>query len=71
MSELGGFSGQDVISALLRMGFTWLRTKGSHAVLRHGEKVCVVPLHRELAVGTLRSILRQADIVPEDFLKNI
>ena len=30
---------------------------------------CVVPLHRELAVGTLRGILRQAKVNSEDFLK--
>jgi predicted RNA binding protein YcfA (HicA-like mRNA interferase family) len=27
----------------------------------------IVPLHRELARGTLRSILRQAELTPEEF----
>jgi predicted RNA binding protein YcfA (HicA-like mRNA interferase family) len=29
----------------------------------------VVPLHRELALGTLRGILRQAGISPDDFIE--
>ena len=70
MPELGGWSGREVIAVLQKMGFVWIRTKGSHAVLRSGGKVCVVPLHDELAVGTLRGILRQAEISPSEFLGN-
>ena len=70
MPELRGFSGQTVIAILQRMGFVWCRTKGSHTVLRRDGAVCVVPLHGELAVGTLRVVLRQAGISPEEFLKN-
>ena len=70
MPELRGFSGQTVITILQRMGFVWCRTKGSHAVLRRDMSVCVVPLHSELAVGTLRGILRQAGVFPEEFLDN-
>jgi predicted RNA binding protein YcfA (HicA-like mRNA interferase family) len=32
---------------------------------------CVVPLHRELAEGTLRGILKQARLTPEEFLENL
>jgi predicted RNA binding protein YcfA (HicA-like mRNA interferase family) len=55
-----------------------MRQKGSHVVLRRqspnpesgGARVtCVVPLHhRDLAVGTLASILRQAGIDAETFI---
>ncbi|MEI6451254.1 MAG: type II toxin-antitoxin system HicA family toxin, partial [Actinomycetes bacterium] len=31
-----------------------------------GEIGCVVPLHRELALGTLRGILKQARVTPEE-----
>ncbi len=71
MPELRGFSGQQTITAFQRMGFIWRRTKGSHAVLRRETAVCVVPLHGELAVGTLRSILRQAGVTSEEFLANV
>jgi predicted RNA binding protein YcfA (HicA-like mRNA interferase family) len=36
-----------------------------------GELGCVVPLHKELALGTLRSILRQAGVTPEEFVKHL
>ena len=65
MPELRGFSGQAVIGILQRMGFDLRRSKGSHVVLRRDGAVCVVPMHDELAVGTLRSILRQAGVSPE------
>ena len=70
MPELSGWSGREVIAVLQRMGFIWVRTKGSHAVLRSGNTVCIVPLHDELAVGTLRGVLRQAGISPAEFLRN-
>ena len=60
MPELRGFSGQAVVGILQRMGFDLRRSKGSHVVLRRDGVVCVVPMHNELAVGTLRSVLRQA-----------
>jgi predicted RNA binding protein YcfA (HicA-like mRNA interferase family) len=44
--------------------------RGSHAKLRHpaSGRVVIVPLHRTLAVGTVASILRQAELSAEDFL---
>ena len=44
--------------------------KTRHLSRRKEERVCVVPLHSELAVGTLRNILRQARITPDEFLRN-
>jgi predicted RNA binding protein YcfA (HicA-like mRNA interferase family) len=45
--------------------------KGSHVKFvkqtSEGILTTVVPHHREVAVGTLRSILRQADISPDDW----
>jgi len=70
MPELSGFSGKEVITILLKMGFAAKRTRGSHTVLRRGNAVCVVPLHNELAPGTLRSVLRQAGLSSEEFLAN-
>jgi len=31
----------------------------------------VVPLHQELAIGTLRNILRQAGVSPEEFIEHL
>ena len=68
MSELSGFSAQQVIAIFKKFGWLWKRTKGSHAILEKNSKICVVPLHRVIAVGTLRDILRKAGISPKDFL---
>jgi predicted RNA binding protein YcfA (HicA-like mRNA interferase family) len=70
MPELRGFSGRSVISILVKMGFVVQRTQGSHTTLRRGHAVCVVPLHNDLAIGVLRSVLRQAEISANDFLAN-
>jgi predicted RNA binding protein YcfA (HicA-like mRNA interferase family) len=66
-----GLSGADVARALERAGFRHVSTKGSHAKYRSGERTVIVPLHRSLAVGTLRSILRQADWSADDLAANL
>ena len=64
-------SGQEAVRALQRLGFTLDRQRGSHAVLKKrtptGEIGCVIPMHREVAAGTLRSALRMASVEIEDF----
>jgi predicted RNA binding protein YcfA (HicA-like mRNA interferase family) len=70
MPELNGFSGKRAVAVLEKMGFKHVRTKGSHAVMRNNSRSCVVPLHSELAAGTLKSVLRQAGVTPEDFMAN-
>lgn len=74
MVELKRVSGKAVIRALERLGFVQTRQKGSHVVLKKMTEPgvgCVVPLHRELAVGTLRGILKQAGVSLEDFLERL
>ena len=66
-------SGQDVIQVLKEFGFTFVRQKGSHVILKKiqptGENIgCVVPQHDQLAVGTLKGILKQAKISTVDFI---
>ena len=75
MPELRRMSGQEAIRALERLGFVQIRQRGSHVVLKkqtpEGEVGCVVPLHRELAIGTLRSVLKQAKVTPVEFMENL
>jgi len=61
-------SGAEAVTALERLGFRLTRQTGSHVRLAKAERRVTVPLHRWLAPGTLRSILRQAEITPEDLL---
>ena len=67
MPKLPRISGKEAIRAFELLGFKQVRSKGSHIVLRRGDHGCVVPLHKELAVGTLRSALRQAGVEIEEF----
>jgi len=68
MPELPRISGNEAIKVFLSLGFIQVRQKGSHVVLRRGDRGCVVPLHSDLAVGTLRSAIKQAGMTPDDFV---
>jgi len=58
MPKLKRMSGKDVISILKK---TTLK----------GEIGCVMPLHSELAIGTLRGILRQAKVDVGEFMRKL
>lgn len=63
-------SGQKAVTALEHIGFFQVSQRGSHVKLRNASgKVVIVPMHDELAKGTLRSILRQASIDTDEFLR--
>jgi len=69
-------SGKKVIKILCReFGFYFVSQKGSHVKLRKKVKdrdiITVIPLHRELAPGTLKGVLELAEINEEEFLKRI
>ncbi len=72
MPKLSSVSGERVIRALKRAGFTELRQKGSHVSLekRVGEQIfkTVVPMHAELSKGTLSDILKQCGLKIDEFL---
>lgn len=56
-----GLSGEAVARALQRGGFEFVSARGSHHKYRDDDShTVIVPMHREIAPGTLRSILRQA-----------
>jgi predicted RNA binding protein YcfA (HicA-like mRNA interferase family) len=69
MPSLPIVSGAKAISALERLGFAVVRQRGSHIILRKGSYGCVVPNHGELKVGTLRGILKQAGVSPDEFIE--
>lgn len=70
MPKLPHTSASVVLKTLERMGFQKVRQRGSHVVMRKGNDGCVVPLHKELAVGTLSGILKQAKVTVEEFLEH-
>ncbi|MCE9586245.1 type II toxin-antitoxin system HicA family toxin [Candidatus Uhrbacteria bacterium] len=69
-----GYSGIFIIKFLMKhFDFVVDRQKGSHVVLkgfRYGKiETAVVPLHKELSHGTLRSILDMAKLEYSEFRK--
>jgi predicted RNA binding protein YcfA (HicA-like mRNA interferase family) len=71
MPKLPLVSGAEAVKALRRLGFFVDRQRGSHCVMKKiasdGERGCVIPMHREVALGTLRSALKMAGVSPEEF----
>lgn len=73
MPKLPILSGDELIKILELFGFIQVRQKGSHVILKQkslNQSIgTVVPKHKEIAEGTLRAILRQCQISPEEFLE--
>ncbi len=59
-----------MIKVLTKIGFEVVGRKGSHVRLKRKRDrevlIIIVPMHREFAKGTLRSILRQANLTVND-----
>lgn len=68
MPELPRISGDRAIKVFTKLGFYEARQKGSHVVMRRQDKGCVIPRHKQLALGTLRSAIRQAGLTVEEFV---
>jgi len=71
MSKLPQISGRECIKALGRMDFYIIRQRGSHVILRRDIPFTevIVPDHKVLDKGTLRSIIRKADLDVDDFIE--
>ena len=73
MTGLPVVSGGQLIRALERLGWEHVRQRGSHFRLRHPQRrrFLVVPLKKELKRGTLRGILRDADLTVDELRDNL
>ena len=66
------FSAQHVLAAPCRAGFDEVTRRGSHVKLRNATgRTVIVPAHREIAHGTMRSILRQAGLTEAQFEESV
>mgnify|MGYP001605068976 CR=1 FL=1 len=72
MSILPIMAARGVIKKLLRAGFRYLYTKGSHYYFRHSisNKTTSVPMHggKDLGRGLLSKIIKQAGLTVKQFL---
>ena len=69
MPKLPRISGAEVVRTLEQLGFVVVRQRGSHVILRRGPSGCVVPLHKELKVGTLSGVISQAGVTRDEFIE--
>ncbi len=72
MSKITPFKYRDVIKKLRKHGFVFRRaTGGSHEIWwnEKRKKTCVVPHHKEIKTGTIRSIIKQMGITIEVFMR--
>jgi predicted RNA binding protein YcfA (HicA-like mRNA interferase family) len=70
MGTLANISGKEAVKAFLRAGWVREGQTGSHVMLtKEGQRATLsIPQHRELKPGTLRSIIRAANLTVEEFL---
>lgn len=74
MSKLKKISGKECVKILCnKFGFKIIRQRGSHIVLKKEiERISVgtvVPNHKEIKIGTLKSVLKLGKVDEEEFSK--
>jgi predicted RNA binding protein YcfA (HicA-like mRNA interferase family) len=70
MARLANISGHETAHAFERAGWKRAGQVGSHLILtKDGMRVNLsIPLHKELSIGTLRALIRNAGMSIDDFL---
>ena len=70
MGKLSNISGREAVKAFARAGWQTAGQLGSHLVMtKPGVRANLsVPQHKELSTGTLRALIRDAEITVDDFL---
>jgi len=73
MSKLPILSDREVIRVLKKAGFTYApkRGKGSHIAMFNPQtkRLVIIPKNDQIPRGTLLSIIKQAGLTKEEFLK--
>lgn len=73
MAKLPRLSGNEVKRALSKAGFVEVRQRGSHVFMAketiQGKITTVVPMHKEIDIGTLLEIIRQCKLTRDGFLE--
>ena len=71
MGKLGNISGKDAAKGFARAGWFTVGQVGSHLMMsKPGRRANLsIPQHKELSVGTLRALIRAAEISVDEFLE--
>jgi predicted RNA binding protein YcfA (HicA-like mRNA interferase family) len=71
VAKLPSPTGEELIAALQKIGFSVVRQKGSHVRMKHEDnRVVSIPVHarKTIGKGLLLKILRDADLTKEDLI---
>ena len=70
MPQIPCLSGRDVVKAFQSFGWSVARQRGSHIVMvKDGEPATLsIPDHKEIAKGTMRSLIHSANLTIDQFL---
>ena len=60
---------EEINRRMSKKGFTLVSQKGSHAKFSDGVHTYIIPMHDEIQKGTLKSILKQAHIELDEFMR--
>jgi predicted RNA binding protein YcfA (HicA-like mRNA interferase family) len=73
MAVLPVLSGEKVVRVFESLGWTVARQRGSHIVMTKDGEIATlsVPNHKEVAKGTLRSLIRSANLTVDEFVKAV
>jgi predicted RNA binding protein YcfA (HicA-like mRNA interferase family) len=70
--KLPAISGEEAVRIFQKLGYEFDRQHGSHIILRHvrpPHRRLSVPNHKELAKGTLRTLIREAGLSVDEFVR--
>jgi predicted RNA binding protein YcfA (HicA-like mRNA interferase family) len=72
-SRVPVLSGREIVRVFGKFGWTFARQTGSHIILTMPGEIASlsVPDHKEVARGTLRSLIRSANLTIEQFVAMI
>lgn len=62
---------EQVIKGLEGNGFHFVKQRGSHKKFKKANRTVIVPMHYEVAKGTLSSILEQAGLTLNQLMKYV
>jgi predicted RNA binding protein YcfA (HicA-like mRNA interferase family) len=72
-STLPVLSGREVVRVFEKLGWQFVRQSSSHMIMAKDDEIATlsIPDHREVAKGTLRSLIRTAGLTVQEFVKMI
>ena len=73
MGTLANISGKEAVKAFAKAGWNISGQVGSHLMMnKPGQRANLsIPQHKELSVGTLRALIRNAGMTVDEFLKHL